>query len=230
VIVRRVYPEAQELDADEPAGRARLLELYSAPSSPWLRLNFVASVSGSAGGADSTSETLTNRADRRILGVIRELSDVVLIGAGSLRAEGYLRPTRTRLAVVTTSGDLEGHALVDAGEPLIVLCPPSALERVHESVGVPIDLMELPEAATAVSIVDALHSAGLVHIVCEGGPTLARQLVESALVDELCLTTSAVLNGADIPILGHSHFAERRLTLAQLLVDESSATYARWLL
>ncbi len=103
MILRRLVPAGPELDLDD---RPALLDLYRPPRSTWLRLNMVATVDGAAAGSDGTSESLTNRADRRILGVIRELADVVLVGAASVRAEGYQLPKRAPLAVVTRSGDL----------------------------------------------------------------------------------------------------------------------------
>jgi riboflavin biosynthesis pyrimidine reductase len=135
MILRRVHPgpaESLELDAD--GTRQRLLELYAPPEGQWLRLNLVTSVSGSAAGSDGTSETLTSAVDRRILGVIRELADVVLVGAESVRAEGYVRPKRTPLAVVTGSGDLAGHRIAGTGPAVVVVCPPEAVERARASV------------------------------------------------------------------------------------------------
>ena len=92
-VLRRIVPAADEVpEAVHIDDRDRLLELYAPRAPDWLRLNLVASVSGSAAGTDGTSESLTSRADRRILGVIRELADVVLVGANSVRAEGYRCP------------------------------------------------------------------------------------------------------------------------------------------
>ena len=93
MILTRVFPVSSEntpIDLDDASSRDQLLDLYRPPAEAWVRINLIASVSGNAGGSDGTSETLSNPADRRLLGVIRELGDVVLIGAESLRAEGYL--------------------------------------------------------------------------------------------------------------------------------------------
>lgn len=235
MILTRVFPGGPEsLDVEDPATRARLLELYALPHPEWLRINLIVTVSGSAGGADGTSETITNPADRRILGVIRELSDVVLIGAESLRREGYVLPRSARLAVVTASGALEGHGIVppvEAGR-LIVLCPPSATARVRESLGeVAAEIVEIagPHGRIPPSaIVTALRSLGLASIVCEGGPSLVSQFIDADEVDELCLSTSPLLNGGGIPAFGATDHPEVRLTLAQLLVDDASGVYARW--
>jgi 5-amino-6-(5-phosphoribosylamino)uracil reductase len=77
-------------------------------------------------------------------------------------------------------------------------------------------------------LVAALRERGLRRIVCEGGPSLAGQLLDSGLVDELCLSTSPVLGGVTLPLFGGETIASRRLSLGQLLADESSTLYARW--
>jgi riboflavin biosynthesis pyrimidine reductase len=69
------------------------------------------SLDGSAAGPDGTSASLTTGRDRAVLGAIRAESDLVLVGAATLRAEPSLVPRRTRLAVLTRSGDLGAAAL-----------------------------------------------------------------------------------------------------------------------
>jgi riboflavin biosynthesis pyrimidine reductase len=239
VIIRRIFPAHDHaITLEDAASRAELSELYRPPQANWLRLNFIASVSGNVVGADGTSEALSNPVDRRLLGIIRQLSDVVLIGAGSLRTEGYLRPRRARLAVVTSTGDLAMEAVTqtDDGEAIIVLCPASAEDRVRASLGAArestsAEVVVLPDRRgklTPSDMVAALRERGLESIVCEGGPILARQFIEAGLVDELCLSTSPVVNGASLPIFGAAEFHEVALTLTQLLVDEKSGLYARW--
>ena len=229
MIVRRVHPgPPEDLDLDADGTRERLLELYRTPRQHWLRLNLVTSVSGSAAGSDGTSETLTSAVDRRILGVIRELSDVVLVGAESVRAEGYVRPKRAPLAVVTGSGDLAGHRIGGDGPPVVVLCPESAVERVRQSLpDADIVLVPGPRMLPA-DVLAALRDHGFEAVVCEGGPGLARQFVVSGLVDEVCLTTSPRLTGVTLPLFGVEAFPEVAVTLGQLLVDDESSLYARW--
>jgi riboflavin biosynthesis pyrimidine reductase len=231
VILRRVHPgPVESLELDAAGTRDRLLDLYRPPAGEWLRLNLVTSVSGSAAGSDGTSETLTSASDRRILGVIRELADVVLVGAESVRSEGYVRPKRAPLAVVTGSGDLEGHRIGGTeGPPVVVLCPESAVERVRETLAdAQVITVPGPRMLPA-DIIAALRHNGFVSIVCEGGPGLARQLVVAGLVDEVCLTTSPRLTGVTLPLFGIESFPEVAVELAQLLVDDESALFARWL-
>lgn len=210
--------------------RPRLLELYRPPRADWVRVNLIAAVTGAAVGSDGTSESLSNPVDRRILGVIRELADVVLIGAQSLRAEGYQHPRRSRLAVVTISGNVGGHRLRPEDPAPIVLCPPSAVVRVRAGLAsaeiVPVEPMD--GALSPADILAALREHGFASIVCEGGPSLAGQLIDGGLVDELCLSTAPVVGGPALPLAGAVPTTSRAVSLSQLLVDESSALYARW--
>ncbi len=229
MIVTRVTPDVPaSLDLEEPGSRDQLLEWYRPPRADWLRINLVVSVNGSAAGSDGTSESLTSAADRRILGVIRELSDAVLVGAGSVRAEGYQPPKRTRLAVLTRTGDLEGHRL-EGAEPgrLLVLGPAEALARASAALPHAV-LIEVSSGSAADAIV-ALRDSGYRSLVCEGGPGLAGQLVASGLVDELCLTTSPRLTtGRLAPFIGE--LPELPLELSQLIVGDDGCLFARWVI
>lgn len=235
MILTRIFPGVSEaIDLEEPDSRERLAALYTADDSRWLRLNLITSVNGSAAGSDGTSESLTNRADRALLGVIRNQSDVVLVGAASVRAEGYRVPRRARLAILTASGELSGHRLSAEIEPgrLLVVCPESAAGRARETLGdVPADIVVLPDdrgTLRAAAVIDALAARGLTHVVCEGGPSLAAQLLDAGIVDEICLSTGPLLTSSRLALFGSIGITERRLELRQLLVDDASGLYARW--
>lgn len=217
--------------AGDGAG-SRLAALYAPGRPTWLRLNLVASVTGSIAGSDGTSNPLTNRVDRRILGAIRRLADVVLVGAETVRAEGYQVPKSASLAIVTGSGDLSGHRIDEVSAArVLVLCPPSAVTTARRTAGPLVDVVEVdaddgrmpPER-----IVGAIRDRGLASVVCEGGPRLAAQLVAADLVDELCLTTGPLITAATVPIFASGAVPDRRLALSQLLSDESGALFARW--
>jgi riboflavin biosynthesis pyrimidine reductase len=235
VILRRLVPQPDEsVDLDAADARARISEFYRLPRPDWLRLNLVGTVSGAATGPDGTSESITNPVDRLILRVIRSLADVVLVGAASVRAEGYFVPRTAALAVVSRSGDFSHRQLASNEDhgPILVLCPAASVDRVRATVGDPsVRPIAVPDTAKSLSapaIVTALRSEGYASIVAEGGPTIAAELVAGGVVDELCLTTSPMLNGAALPLLGASQFDPIPLDLTQLLVDDSGATYARW--
>lgn len=215
-------------DSTSDESRRLLVDLYASVGRV-VRVNMIESINGSAVGDDETSESLSNRLDRRILGVIRDASDIVVVGASTVRKEGYLAPARSRLAIVTRSGDLDGHRLHDAATPPLVLAPPAARARVEaELSGIPHDFAELSSPdLDAHDIVGVLRSLGADRIVCEGGPTLAASFLDAGVVDELCLTTSAKLHSPGLPLLG-ALSSTLDATLAQLILDEDSTLYARW--
>lgn len=123
------------------------------PSSGWVRANMVSTVDGAAAGPDGLSGSVSSPADRIVFSTLRGLADVVLVGAGTVAAEGYSDPRprpsfawmRTglgqapvpALAVVTASGRLPeallerpGYLARSAGAPgrwrLLVLTTASA--------------------------------------------------------------------------------------------------------
>lgn len=227
-----LVPAGNAFDPFDDAGRARLLELYAPPRRDWVRCNFVSSVTGSAEGGDGTSESLTSRLDRRILGVIREQADLVLVGAQSVRAEGYRAPRTSALAIVTASGRLEGHRIGDIPDPdrVLVLCPASAAATAAASLP-GAGIVTIPDKAGRLAVEDvlaAVRARGHRSLVCEGGPSLAAQLVAEQLVDELCLSTAPLLTASTLPTLGEDPFAPVPVRLKRLLVDAHSTLYARW--
>ena len=235
MILTRVVPgPAERIDLDDEDAKARLSALYALPRASWLRLNLISSVNGSAAGGDSTSDSLTNPADRALLGVIRGLADVVLVGAASVRAEGYRIPRSAILAILTGSGDLSGHRFSGEVGPgrVLVLCPASAADRARATLdGLPAEIVVLPERDGRIepaAVTGALTGRGLLSVGCEGGPSLAGQLLDAGLVDELCLSTGPVVSGTQLPLFGQARIRERRLDLRQLMVDDASTIYARW--
>lgn len=227
----RLLPSPAEVFELETHGADTLAELYATGAPTWLRINLIASVNGNLAGADGTSEGLTNRTDRRILGAIRRRADLVLVGASSVRKEGYLLPRTAPLAIVTGTGDLSGHRIpsdVEEGR-VLVLCPreaTTALERSLDGAKATVITLDGPRLAAA-SILSALRERGYGSIVCEGGPTLATQLLDAGAVDELCLSTSPVIAPTTVPML-QGLVERRRLTLSQLLLDQEGVLYARW--
>lgn len=165
-----------------PADDVALDDAYAAPER-WVRGLMVSSVDGAVeiGGS---SGPLSGPADRRVLSHLRGTSDVVLVGAETVRAEGWRpprpsperrrqrrsqgRPEVPAYAVVSRTGDLprgdaEGEVLVLSGTPGAVL--------------------------------DQLADRGLTRVLCEGGPSWLAQVAGAGRLDELCLTVSPVLAG-----------------------------------
>ena len=85
--MRQVYPGGSALTD------AALAALYDypdlgAPPARWLRANMVASLDGAA-TVDGRSGGLSNEADQQVFAMLRAHADVILVGAGTARAEGY---------------------------------------------------------------------------------------------------------------------------------------------
>jgi riboflavin biosynthesis pyrimidine reductase len=167
-----------------------------------------------------------------VLGIIRAEADVVLVGAQSVRAEGYVVPRTARLAVVTSTGDLSGHRLTlgeDATpDRVLLVCPASIAGDLADrasSYGVQVVPVAGGVRLQPRAILDALGARGLRRIVCEGGPSLATQFADAGLIDEFCVTVAPVVEPVDRPFVNP---AVRQATdVAGALVDEAGFSYLR---
>ncbi|WP_238009756.1 pyrimidine reductase family protein [Dactylosporangium sp. AC04546] len=222
--MQQLWPTQQE--------QPDLVQLYAEPRTPWLRMNFVTSLDG-AGTVDGKSAGLSGAADKRVFGTLRMLCDALLVGAGTLRDEGYralrLDPERRKwrldhglseypvLAVVSGRADLDpAHpALADAPVRPIVITRGQAA---HLS-----DVADVIDTADDLpATVATLHARGLRSILSEGGPHLFGSLTAAGLVDELCLTVSPLLAGpgAGRITAGPPVPAPQELTLRHALLAE----------
>jgi riboflavin biosynthesis pyrimidine reductase len=235
--VQSLFPTAPaELSYDD------LVELYAYPAElPWLRVNFVSSLDGAAQGSDHRSGTLSNRADRRIFGLLRSLADVIVVGAGTARSEGYLPVTATEtrtslrnrlglaaspsIAVVSRSLRIDAGLLEGGLAPTLVITTESAPAERRKEVSALAAVLVAGETDVDLALAkELLISRGFPRMLCEGGPTLMRDLVAADAVDELCLTVAPrVLAGDRLrmtqgPVLD----PPREFVLRHLLEDESS--------
>ena len=178
-----------------------------------LRLNFVSSVDGAV-TLDGRSGGLSTPGDKRLFGLLRDLADVILVGAGTARDEGYgpsahspRRRARRRAlglaevppyALVTNSLDLDPATPLFAGAEArtIVLAPAAAPAERRAALEPVADVVtagdERVDLATAL---DRLSDRGMPRVLCEGGPALFGALLGDDLADELCLTVSPLLAG-----------------------------------
>lgn len=159
-----------------------------------VRANMVMSIDGST-TIDGRVGPLTGAADQRVLTTLRELADVVVVGAGTVRAEGYGPLGDTALAVVSNSGSLDPDGpLFDAGHrPWLIVPDVAHLDpRVAERVEV---IRVGDRSVDPAAALDTLAARGMTRILSEGGPSLLGQLLDAGLLDELCLTLSPMLVG-----------------------------------
>lgn len=178
-----------------------------------LRANFVTSIDGAV-TLDGLSGGLSSKDDQNLLGLLRQLADVVLVGAGTLRAEQYngLRLGKARrewraaqglpenpvLAVVSARLDLSAGSSVFTEAPVrpIVITCESAPGDQRKALGEVADVLVCgDDAVDLTQAVEGLVERGLPQILCEGGPHLLGALTSADLVDEMCLTVSPLLAG-----------------------------------
>jgi riboflavin biosynthesis pyrimidine reductase len=165
----------------------------------------VCSVDGRA-TLDGTSRKLGGPQDLQMLLALRRRADALLVGPGTVRAEGY-GPLPCPAVLVSRSFNVPWEAGLFAAEGQSVLIytlaevePPAVAAEVET-----IACVELPD------VLADLHRRGVERLLCEGGPTVNRALADAGLLDELFLTLSPVVSGEGPPIIADG--ASAALTL-----------------
>lgn len=223
----------------------RLEAHYAFPENlqrPWVRVNFVSSLDGAVTSGGS-SRALSAPVDQKVLGLIRDLSDVVLVGVGTAMAEGYRGVKRNEvraerrsrlglsevppIALVTARAalPLDSPLLTDTlVPPIVITCGSAPAERRAALADAGADVVVAgTDRVDLAAALDALDSRGLRRIGCEGGPRLFGSLVDADLVDELCLTLSPLLTSGDAGRIANGSGVEppRRMRLESVLHADS---------
>ncbi|MEU2321646.1 pyrimidine reductase family protein [Streptomyces althioticus] len=261
--MRRLFPVTDVTDetaaAEGAAGRewslAELAAAYAYPEPgpegpvPWLRGNMVSTLDGAA-QHEGRSQPISCPADMRVFGVLRALADVVVVGAETVRQEGY-RPARARaefaaareaagqgpapaIAVVSASLDLDFSLPLFTSPlvPTLVLTGAGAdPERVAAAGKSGARVVVAGEGAGVDPgrAVHALAERGYTRLLTEGGPRLLGQLIAADVLDELCLTISPMLTAGDAQRIagGPSVTLPRRFTLSSM-VEEDGFLFTRY--
>ncbi|WNM30956.1 pyrimidine reductase family protein [Streptomyces sp. Li-HN-5-11] len=236
------------LSVDRDWTLAELAAAYAYPEpghggrEPWLRANMVSTLDGAA-QHENRSQPISSAADMRIFGTLRALADVVVVGAETVRQEGY-RPARAReefaaLREAAGQGPAPAIAVVTASLELDFTLPlftsPLVPTLILTGAAAAPDRMATAEKAGARVViagdgigidparaVQALAGLGHTRLLTEGGPRLLGQLVAAGVLDELCLTVSPMLTAGDAQRIagGPSVTVPHRFTLASLLEEE----------
>ncbi|MCL6731207.1 pyrimidine reductase family protein [Streptomyces neyagawaensis] len=236
---------------------AELAEAYAYPAptpgpggrEPWLRANMVSTLDGAA-QHDGRSQPISSDADMRIFGTLRGLADVVIVGAETVRQEGY-RPARARaafaearraagqtpapaVAVVSAGLDLDFSLPLFTSPltPTLLLtgaaAPPDRVATA-EKAGVRVVIAGDGMGVDPARAVRALADLGLTRLLSEGGPRLLGQLIAAGVLDELCLTVSPMLTAGDAQRIagGPPVAVPRRFELVSLL-EEAGFLFGRY--
>jgi riboflavin biosynthesis pyrimidine reductase len=185
--LERIWPDRAAVTADDLVGDAE----PATADRPRVAAMMVTSVDGRATIAGS-SRALGGPQDLQMLLALRRRADALIVGPGTVRAEGY-GPLPCPAVLVSRSFDLPWEAGLFAAEGQRVLVytrargePPAVAAEVET-----VPITALPE------VLGDLRARGVERLLCEGGPTLNRALLADRLVDELFLTLSPGLAGDD---------------------------------
>ncbi|MBP1324850.1 riboflavin biosynthesis pyrimidine reductase [Leucobacter exalbidus] len=229
IAIDGLYPAAETGLTDE----ALLAEL----DHPALRANFVSSIDG-AMTRDGLSGGLSGDADKRLFGLLRRVTDVVLVAAGTVRDEGYTamrvdaasvqwreahgKPAHPVFAIVSGALDLDEDAEIftDAPVPPILFTTRAGAARASRFEGlahVVIIGEHAPGRVDGAQVAEALRTLGHTRIQCEGGPTFLGALLAADAVDELCLTIEPTLEAGSSRRIAAGPSAPRSMRLARVL-------------
>lgn len=179
---------------------------------PYVVLNMVSSVDGRV-VVEGTERGLGSAVDQRLMRELRVHADVVLNGAGTLRASGTssrlgdpsledLRAARglPRLpiaAVISRTGDLPlERAFFTARdfEALVFLSEATPDDRARAVEASGRRVVRLPAGDEVAAMLRWLRrDLGAQQLLVEGGPTLNGELFDAGAVDEIFLTVGAVV-------------------------------------
>ncbi|OBK27903.1 hypothetical protein A5634_21315 [Mycobacterium asiaticum] len=235
-------------------GHDELPRLYGYPGdhTTYVRANFITSLDGGA-TVNGLSGALAGPGDRAVFVVLRELADVVVVGAGTVRSEGYSgahlsvaqrqnRQARSQneippLAIVTKTGRLDRDLAVFTRTevpPLVLTCTAVAEETRRQLAGLVAEVIDCsgddPGEVDPAAIVSNLAQRGLHSVLTEGGPTLLGAFIEADLLDELCLTIAPfVVGGLAHRIAAGPGQLQTRMRCAHVLTDDAGYLYTRYI-
>jgi len=236
--VRQLLPHP--VDDVDPEAVYGTVERVPVDGRPWVLSDFVSSADGSATD-EGRSRGLSGPGDRQVFHVLRHLADVILVGASTVRIEGY-RPARAGDAV-RAARRARGQAPVppiavcsqtlqfDWGSPFfadtearpLVLTSSSADADARARAAEVADVVVAGDERVDLGL--ALRELGRMGhsvVLTEGGPTLHAELALAGLLDELCLTLAPRLVGGEGPRITNGPALEppRELALAHVLEED----------
>ena len=186
----------------------------------WVTGHMVAGLDGTA-AIHGRVGALSTEPDQDLFRRMRQIADVVMVGAQTVRSEGYApmrlsEPARAQrrtrgqsemppVAVVSRSLDLDWSSQVFAEAPehartIVITCAkadPVRLAAAEQAATVIIAGDDRVEPAAALQ---ALAGLGYRVVLCEGGPRWLGELVAADRLDELCLSISPMMGGDALPV------------------------------
>ncbi len=214
----RSMPDCQTID---PLDLIPFEDRAHADGRPWLFTNMVTSLDGAA-AVDGLSGPMGDDDDRLMFRALRASADAILVGAGTVNAEGYRPPQRSPevdasristgrkprpvIAVVSASLSIDPNLELfndPTYRPIIFTADRAAADR-RAALADRAEIVTLgPERVDLGAALAHLGAVGHLTVLSEGGPTLNGQLIRAGLVDEWNLTIAPLLVGGSAPRPAH---------------------------
>lgn len=191
----------------------QLADVYAHPGAEagaadgvWWRVNMITTLDGAGVDANGHSAGFGSEADHRVFHLLRSLCDVVVVGAGTARAEEYDLARHSPLVVVSGRGRLPesvAEAFNDSGaegDVLLATCESAAPEQIaseRDFLGFDNVLVCPGRRVDARWLRGELAARGFARVLAEGGPSLLGDQFAAGVVDELCLTISPMVAGGE---------------------------------
>jgi riboflavin biosynthesis pyrimidine reductase len=197
----RRWADGAQVTAAEALAEADLRSL-AGEDRPHVVFNFVSTLDGRA-ALDGSTKPLGGPGDLEMLLSLRAAVDAVLIGPGTVRAEGYARlvkPPRREdtppAVLISRRFELPWEAGLFAApdQPVLIYTGRDTAASVPSGVAAPVEVVQLPDPTPGAVLRD-LRARGVRALLSEGGPTLFRAFAAAGLVDELFLTLAPLLTG-----------------------------------
>lgn len=177
------------------------------PSRPYLAINMVSTVDGRA-AVNGSAVGVGSSTDHRLMMELRAEADVVLHGAGTVRADPLsarvprdLVQRRVALglppqpvgAIVTRTGRVPAqHPYYESATIVYV--------TTDNPVTVEAPRVEVCRVDSVEDVLADLARRGVRRVLCEGGPTLNSALFAAQLIDEIYMTLAPKLAGGHDPL------------------------------
>lgn len=186
----------------------------------WVTGHMVAGLDGTA-AINGRVGALSTAPDQALFRRMRQIADVVMVGAETVRREGYApirldedaqaqRRARGQsatppVAVVSRSLNLDWSGKVFADAPadartLIITCETAERSRLAAAEQAATVIIAGHDSVEPAAAMRALADLGHGTVLCEGGPRWLGELVAADRLDELCLSVSPLMGGDPLPV------------------------------
>ena len=186
----------------------------------WVTGHMVAGLDGTA-AIHGRVGALSTEPDQDLFRRMRQIADVVMVGAQTIRREGYApmrlsesaraqRRTRGQsemppVAIVSRSLDLDWSSQVFTAAPehartIVITCAKADPERLAAAEQAATVIIAGEERVEPAAALQALAGLGYQVVLCEGGPRWLGELVAADRLDELCLSISPMMGGDPLPV------------------------------